>query len=220
MTKELADGTVRVLPIMLEPCEIPPFLTDKFYADFTTAEQSESSLKRLLETLGAKTEVVVPLRPVEMKAHAQPMRTRRGGSDSGLPPEQARLEHFEDIRILGIDEEKLYKPDPNSQLYHIYFELSGEPPQEWIRAFEAERKFPRHTMWRRAWIEGKYIVVYCVPAEVARYHLRDIKEDVGTCNSKYRDHLARQAAMKARTEQEGSRVRDELRRSLGGLDFS
>lgn len=34
MTEEIRGKKVKVLPILLEDCEIPPFLTDKIYADF------------------------------------------------------------------------------------------------------------------------------------------------------------------------------------------
>ena len=35
MNRELSDKQVRVLPILIEKCEIPMFLRDKLYADFT-----------------------------------------------------------------------------------------------------------------------------------------------------------------------------------------
>jgi hypothetical protein len=37
MTTQLAERKVRILPVLLERCEIPPFLRGKKYADFTSA---------------------------------------------------------------------------------------------------------------------------------------------------------------------------------------
>ena len=53
MTKEIDQRTTVVLPILLDKVEIPFFLRDKLYADFTTTETFESSLARLLVAMGA-----------------------------------------------------------------------------------------------------------------------------------------------------------------------
>jgi hypothetical protein len=89
----------------------------------------------------------------------------------------------------GFDEEKTYKPDSTKLLYNVYLELSDMPSSEWAQIFDAERRFPRHSMWRRAWIEDKYIVIHCVPDELNKYHLRDLKEDANNANMKYRRYL-------------------------------
>lgn len=51
LTQEIAGHRVKVLPILLEHIEIPSFLVDKKYADFTTEEKYAGSLKELINRL-------------------------------------------------------------------------------------------------------------------------------------------------------------------------
>lgn len=51
-TKEIAAKKVIVLPILIDQCEIPDFLKDKMYADFTDRKQFNRVYVKLLETLG------------------------------------------------------------------------------------------------------------------------------------------------------------------------
>jgi len=208
MNRELAEKEVRVLPILKEPCDIPPFLQDKVYADFTDPESFEAPFSRLLHALGVE-------RPTTAVTEEPVYRT-----EGEQLVEISGLEGFENISITGVDRDRTYKPDPSKLLYNVYFELSDYPPQEWVEIFDAERQFPRHTMWRRAWIEGRYIVVYCVPEEVGKYHLRDIKQDVETCNERYREYLQREAIHQARQAQREAEEERALEEALDNLDFS
>lgn len=52
MTMEINGEKLKVLPLMLEICELPGFLLGKFYADFTIQQQYEFSFKQLINTLG------------------------------------------------------------------------------------------------------------------------------------------------------------------------
>jgi hypothetical protein len=97
---------------------------------------------------------------------------------------------FTDIKITGLEVDATQASDRAPGLRHMYLRLSASPPAEWQQLFDNERQFPRHTMWREAWIEGNFIVVDCVPEEIEQYHLRDLKEDVAKTNQKYRDYLA------------------------------
>ena len=45
MSKEIETGSVVVLPLLYEKCELPPFLHGKLYADFTSPEAFESLWK-------------------------------------------------------------------------------------------------------------------------------------------------------------------------------
>ena len=120
---------------------------------------------------------------------------------------------------MNVDKDRAYKPDETMALYHVYLQLSETPSSEWTEIFDAERQFPRHSMWRRAWIESDCIVIHCVPDEIKEYHLRDLKEDVSTCNRKYREFLMRLDQQKALQAQAGQREIDMLNDALGGLDL-
>jgi hypothetical protein len=185
--RELATKRVVVLPLLLDPVEIPHFLKDKLYADFTTPERFEETFPKLLKALGVRAEEIKPLEEPIAVSEAVPTMT----------PAEPPLAMFEDIRIIDLDNVRSYKPDPQKLLYKIYLKLSSPPPPEWQQIFEAERRFPRHTMWRRAWIEGQYIVIHCVLDELDKYHLRDLRQDVESANNKYREYLMEVARTKA-----------------------
>jgi hypothetical protein len=52
LSRELSGRNVVVLPILMESVEIPVFLRDKVYADFTTPEKAEKAFSHLLRSLG------------------------------------------------------------------------------------------------------------------------------------------------------------------------
>jgi len=52
LTSQLAERKVRVLPLLLEPCDIPPFLRGKKYADFTADAGYEVAFTGILKALG------------------------------------------------------------------------------------------------------------------------------------------------------------------------
>lgn len=54
INKEISGGEVVVLPILYEECELPTFLQGKLYANFTTEEDYDSSLSKLLRKLRIK----------------------------------------------------------------------------------------------------------------------------------------------------------------------
>jgi len=205
MIKEVEGRKVTVLPILIEKCEIPKFLKDKVHADFTDPQNFEVSFSKLLHDVGvSKPTVTVKPKPPSPKPTL---------------PSPAKLEYFVDITITGTDETKLYKPDPKKALYNVYFALSTLPPQEWVQIFEAERRFPRHSMWRHAWIEGDYIVINCCLDEIKKYHLTDIKQDVANTNQRYREYLQQQAIEEQRERFREEKEKREIEDALGELDF-
>jgi hypothetical protein len=48
MTREIKGKRVVVLPLLLENCEIPPFLSDKCYADFRNPSHYDAEFSKLL----------------------------------------------------------------------------------------------------------------------------------------------------------------------------
>jgi len=52
LANQMASRQVKVLPILLERCEIPGFLRGKVYADFTQFSGYDESFARILKTLG------------------------------------------------------------------------------------------------------------------------------------------------------------------------
>jgi hypothetical protein len=54
LTTQLAARQIKVLPILLEKCEIPAFLRGKLYADFSEFPRYDESLARLLKAIGVE----------------------------------------------------------------------------------------------------------------------------------------------------------------------
>jgi TIR domain-containing protein len=208
MQRELKERKVIVLPLLIEPVDLPPFLRDKLYADFTNPERFSATFPKLLEALGLKAAAPTPRPPEESPPPVPPK-----------SPTQRRLAEFEDLTIVDLDLGKSYNPDPQYALYNMYLRLPRTPPEEWQQIFDAERSFPRHTMWRKAWVEGPHIVVYCVPEELEKYHMRDLLEDVKNCNAKYRGYLTELAQREVREASKQQKQRDELRELKKRLGF-
>jgi len=51
MNREITSGEVVVLPIIIEQCELPPFLQGKLYGDCTTTEKYDETLGKILRRL-------------------------------------------------------------------------------------------------------------------------------------------------------------------------
>jgi hypothetical protein len=99
------------------------------------------------------------------------------------------MDEFVDIRIVGLEEELTVESPLNPPLRYIHFRLSQTPLPIWQSYFKEARKISRHPHWRQAWIDRKYIVVECLPEEIEKYHLRDLKQDVALVNQRTREFL-------------------------------
>lgn len=51
MNREISSKNLKVLPVRLDDCEMPPMLSDKIYADFSTNEKYDEGLEKLLVTI-------------------------------------------------------------------------------------------------------------------------------------------------------------------------
>ena len=216
MSRELADRRVRVLPILIEACELPMYLRDKLYADFSRPDDFDTPFARLLRTLGVDRQLseLAPPQPL-----AAPVAKPANRAARAAAPRQSSLQEFVDVQIIGVDKDRTYNPDPQKSLFNVYLQLSAYPPREWVEIFDAERRFPRHTMWRKAWVEGDCVAVYCVPEEIKKYHLRDVRQDLETSNLKYRQHLQQVEARRAREQQRQIDQRKSIDDALDDLDI-
>ncbi|RYD61351.1 MAG: toll/interleukin-1 receptor domain-containing protein, partial [Verrucomicrobiaceae bacterium] len=127
MTRELADRRVRVLPILIEPCELPMYLRDKLYADFSLPDDFDAPFARLLRALGVDrplSELAPPGLPKHRLTSAPAAHSKRD------PTSQTGLQEFVDVQIIGVAKDRTYNPDPAKSLFNVYLELSGYPPQE------------------------------------------------------------------------------------------
>jgi TIR domain len=221
MDQEIGGRRVDVATAVIDKCPVPDYLADTPSADFSDPDDFNGPLSKLLHVLGAArvaAAIVAEPRAPESNG-SRPREPDANGVRPRVYPTAPTLEAFENIRIVGVDRSRLFRPDPGRRLYHVYFELSDRPPPEWCQMFEAERELPRHAMWRRAWVEGKYVVVHCEPEEVEAHHLADLKEDVATSNQKYREHLKQEADARVLAAARGRTEEEVVLRMLGNLRF-
>jgi len=123
------------------------------------------------------------------------------------------------LRITGIDEARTQPIEFCSQMYVIYLKLSGHPTPDWRRAFDERRKFPRHSMWRNAWVDGDYVVINCPLDELKAHHLDDLKADVEVANQQAAAVKATLAAAADEYERQQAAERERVRRLKDDLQF-
>ena len=205
MSKEIAGRKVTVLPLLIENCEVPAFLADKLYADFRDPSNFEGEYERLLRAIGITRNPPVP------GASQTPAR------EPGVPIEPP---NDTELKIVGVIKERTHQDPKLSGLQDYYFKLSKRPPSGWNRFFDEVRSFPRHSMWRKAWIEGDCVVLNCALDEIEQYHLRDLKQDVATANEKYDEAVRLHEQQKHQQRQREQKLREERDGKLDELDFS
>lgn len=206
MSKEIKGRQVTVLPLLIENCTLPPYLTDKLYADFTNPDNFEQEYSKLLRAIG-------------VHAASQNTQTKEVKEKEKETAAQKQEQESLDLRIVGVVKERT-RQDPNfSGLQDYYFQLSAMPPPKWNLFFDKSRSFPRHNMWRDAWIEGDCVVVKCAVEEIERYHLRDLKEDVAKANADYTQALRIHEEQKRRKRKLARKQKEERDSKLDQLDF-
>jgi hypothetical protein len=126
---------------------------------------------------------------------------------------------FVDIRIVGLEEDMTAGSPERPPLRLVFLRLSQTPPPIWRNYFDEARKISRHPHWRRAWIDRKFIVVECVPEEIEKYHLTDLKQDVARANERCHDYFKPLIQSELHKTHADHNVRDRLREMKDRLKF-
>lgn len=132
------------------------------------------------------------------------------------------MSEFQDIRIVGIDQNEILRPFVDRDIFDIPFKLSSEPPPDWANIFEITsprtwRGYPHIT-----WIKGSYVFLRAGISETPEGYKEELASKVDATNVKYRVHLA---ALEKREQREGEASEAqktqeaELKRRLSALDF-
>ena len=204
MSKEIKGRQVTVLPLLIENCTLPPSLTDKLYADFTNPDNYEQEYSKLLRAIGV---------------HAASQKTQPKEVKAAKTVTQKQEQESLELRIVGVVKERTRQDSQYSGLQDYYFQLSAMPPPEWHLSFDKSRSFPRHSMWRKAWIEGDCVVIKCALEEIERYHLRDLKEDVAKANADYTQALRIHEEQERQKRELARKQKEERDGKLDQLDF-
>lgn len=209
LKREGIENRRMLLPLLLEKIEVPEFLRDKIFADFTSPEYVDAGVERLLRAMGVADDDTIPFPP------RGPDLTVEGSSHT---PSRERLDTFVDLWIEALD--RFDRPDPSRPECHFYLRLSAAPPTEWVDIFEAERRFPRSARWARARVEGEHVIVHCTGQDLERYHFVELRRDVGFANTQYRAYLAELVRRELRELQKrngDAMLLEALNRNLGLL---
>src|ERR1043166_8090174 len=97
---------------------------------------------------------------------------------------------FEEIRITDLQVDLTQPSQEAPGFRRLYLKLSAKPPPEWVKAFEEERRFPSHRIWRNAWVLDAHVVIDCVPEELEQSGLNHLKEDVANANKRFSEWVA------------------------------
>ncbi|PLX68170.1 MAG: hypothetical protein C0603_08670 [Denitrovibrio sp.] len=207
MSKEISGRQVTVLPLVIDDCELPVSLSDKLYADFKNPDDFEESYDKLLRTIGVKKQAK------SINDQKSNHRVVNSTISSGEMPQEPG------IKIIGILKERTRQDSEYSGLQDYFFQLSKSPSGDWVHFFNQSRKFPRHTMWRRAWVEGDCVVVKCASGELQN-HLNDLKKDVADANINLAQAIEQHNEKEKREAQrrEAERIKRDM--LFDDLDFS
>jgi hypothetical protein len=126
---------------------------------------------------------------------------------------------FTEIKIVGLEEEMTVASFDHPELQMIFLKLSQTPPPIWQSYFKELRNVSRHTHWRKAWIDRRFIVVECLPDEIEAYHLRDLKQDVARANERCHAYFAGQTRAEHQKKHADHNVRAQLREMKDRLRF-
>ncbi len=126
---------------------------------------------------------------------------------------------FVDIKIVGLDDDLTVESPNNPALLYVYLRLSQTPPPLWQKHFAESRKIARHPKWRHIFVDRKFLIVECVPAEIETHHLKDLKQDIAFANTQYRQYLQHQLRTEMKRSQTQSVQRESLREMKGRLKF-
>lgn len=209
MSKEIAGRRVTVLPLVIDDCELPASLSDKLYADFKNPNDFDVSYAKLLRAIGVNKSVV----SIQVKKTPAPKTESATIIANELPKES-------ELKIIGILKDRTQQDREYSGLQDYYFQLSKRPSRDWVHFFDESRRFPRHSMWRRAWVEGDCVVVKCATDELQRYHLKDLKQDVATANENWAQAIEQHNAREKFEAECKNAERIKRDGMLDDLDFS
>jgi hypothetical protein len=103
--------------------------------------------------------------------------------------DEVNIDNVEDIKIISLDVDKTRPSSRGSEMRHLYLKLSSTPTQTWMDFFEQSKHLTIEGTERETWFEGNYIVVDCVPDELEKHHLNNLKKHIQFANENYRKFI-------------------------------
>jgi hypothetical protein len=122
-----------------------------------------------------------------------------------------------EIRIERVVTDKTRKDVGSDTMYHVYFELSGDPPTEWRTIFAREWKGLHPAV--AASVDGAFLVVHCQLQEVLVTQLPALKKAVATTNEEFKRYVQKEAAALKQREDVWTQERKDVDAMASSLRF-
>lgn len=118
---------------------------------------------------------------------------------------------FEGIRITSVDADLSGGSDGNSALVDVVLTLSQSAPSDWTTYFNGRWEQHIYMMKRRARVSGSRLTIHCVPDELEKDHLPQLKKIVDETNQRYTEYLIQK-------ERDAQRERERTEAQKAELD--
>lgn len=126
---------------------------------------------------------------------------------------------FEDIKIVAFNDQETRRGDPNLALMHLVLQLSASAPHEWAQYFNECWRSHFYMMKREARVSGDRLEIYCVPDELEKHHIPELKKVASQTNQAYRQYLARRRQAADAQAAKEAEERDHLAEIKSRLKF-
>lgn len=117
---------------------------------------------------------------------------------------------FENIKITGVDAAASGGSDGSSALVDVVLTLSKNTPADWASYFNSRWEQQIYMMKRRARVSGGRLTIHCVPDELEKDHLPELKKIADETNQRYKEHLAQKERDDQREQERADAQKAEL----------
>lgn len=121
------------------------------------------------------------------------------------------------IRIVRMNTDKTRKDSGSDTVYHVYFELSADPPSEWKSFFGQE--WTKLNLKEVAVIDQAFLVLHCQLSEVPTSLLEALKKAVAATNAAYAQNVGKVEAEHKHQQDVWKQERSDVEDMAGSLRF-
>jgi hypothetical protein len=132
------------------------------------------------------------------------------------PTEASMAGDLTEIRMTGLDDKACRAVERGSALMRMVITLSDSAPSEWAEYFEHAWQNHIYMMKRRAYVSGSTLQIDCVPDELEKDHIPELKKVIEQTNRAYAAYHAKREQKRAA---EAARQAEEAEK-LGNLKKS
>lgn len=104
---------------------------------------------------------------------------------------------FTAIKMTGLDDKACRAIERGSALMRMVITLSGSAPSEWAEYFEHAWRNHIYMRKRRAYVSGSTLQIECVPDELEKDHIPELKKVIDQTNQAYATYHAKREQHRA-----------------------